>query len=501
MKINVLGLNGLIKFSFFFNFIFLRLSFSYVIIPLKYMPVYKINDTTPSSIMRNIIYTKAYASLDLGSPKQSIQIPLDFDSNDFYISEHGKYEFSREPSKFADLKFYNSSSSNSCEKVEEKIYDGDNFDYSSYYKDIFYFGEKEVELEFYLPIILKHPESGGIGLQLWPKLEETTSTVDDKRTFLRKLKNNKLIDEYYWSIFYDSKDYNKKEGFILIGSLPHNLDIDLGYYKKEYFNSTYMKNINAEIWVDLLKYRFKVDDIYAFEGNNKEKKINVIIFPENATNLKTIELDYHFSGIQISNRFQNYFEKYFEEYITNEECFFGNFTLTRKKYFFYCKNDKNLISKIKKNFPGFNFKSHQLDFNFELVADDLFVEEKNFVYCIMFFDSSPGDMWIMGRPFLQKYQFIFNPDNKYINFYSNLDTINNDNTESNDSNTNSIYIILFAVISVSLIIILILGYLAYKFYFQLKFLKKKRANELDDDYDYAQKIEPNHKEALGTINE
>ena len=497
MEIKILGLNELIKFSLFFNFIFLRLSFCYVIIPLKFLPVYKINDTTPSSIMRNIIDTKAYATIDLGTPKQSIQIPLNFDSNDFYISEQGKYEFSRDPSKFADLQFYNSSSSNSCEKVEEKLYDGDNFDYSSYYKDIFYFETKEVELEFYLPIIVNQPESGGIGLQLWPKLEETTSTVDDKRTFLKKLKNNKLIDEYYWSIFYNSKDYYNKEGFILLGSLPHNLGTDLGYYKKEYFNSLYMQSINAEIWVDILKYRFKVDDVYAFKGNNKEAKINDIYFPENATNLKNIEINYHFSGIQISNRFQSYFEQYFAKYISNKECFFGNFTLASRKYFFYCKNDKDLISKIKKDFPGFNFKSNQINFNFELVADDLFVEKNNYVYCIMFFSSSPGDMWIMGRPFLQKYQFIFNPDNKYINFYFNLDKINNGNTEF----TNNIYIILIVAISASLFIILILGYLAYKFYFQLKSLKKKRANELDDDYDYVQKIDPNHKDALGTINE
>lgn len=499
MKIKILGLNGLIKLIFF-NIAFLRLSFCYIIIPLKLMPVFKLNDTTPSSIMRNIIYTKVYATIDLGSPKQSIQLPLNFDSNDFYISEQGKYEFSTEPSKFDDLKFYNSSSSNSCEKVEEKLYDGDNFDFSSYYKDIFYFATKEVELEFYLPIYLKHPESGGIGLQLWPKLIETSSTIDDKRTFLRKLRNKKLIEDYYWSIFYDSKDYNKKEGFILLGSLPHNLDIDLGYYKKGYFNSTYMKNINEDIFVDLLTYKFQVDDIYAFEGNNKEKKINDIIFPENSSSIRTIELDYHFSGIQISQRFQSFFEKYFEEYIAKGECFFDYFIISRKKYFFYCKNDQNLISKIKNNFPGFNFKNVQIEFNFELVADDLFVEENNFVYCLMFFDSSPGDMWIMGRPFLQKYQFIFNPNNKYINFYSNFNYFNNDNADLN-ANANNIYIILIIVISVSLAIILILGYLTYKFYFQLKFLKKKRANELDDDYDYAQKIDPNHKDALGAINE
>ena len=63
------------------------------------------------------------------------------------------------------IKFFNSTNSKTCEKVEEEEYDGDNFDKSQYYKDIFYFNEKNVELEFYLPKNIKTAESGGIGLE------------------------------------------------------------------------------------------------------------------------------------------------------------------------------------------------------------------------------------------------------------------------------------------------------------------------------------------------
>ena len=496
----------LIKNIFIIYILFINISYCYLIIPLQFNPVFKINDTNPSSIMRRIVHTKAYAIIELGIPRQSIQIPLDFESNDFYISENARYEFSKVPDYFDNLKFFNSSISSSCEKAEEKLYDGDNFDYSDYYKDIFYFNEKNVTLEFYLPFILKLPETGGIGLQLWPKSKETTSTIDEKRTFFKKLKNNNLIDDYFWSVFYNSKNHSKDEGFLLLGSLPHKLNIDLGYYKKEYFNQKYMNNINAKVWVDIIKNRFKFDEIYAFNGNDKNKKISEINFHNNATILFNVELDYHFGGIQVSNSFQPYFEKYFEEYISRKECFFDYFIInTRKKYFFYCKNDNNILTRIKKNFPGFNFKSQELNFNFELVADDLFVQEKNYTYCLMLIDSFPGDIWIMGRPFLQKYQFIFNPDTKYITFYSNLDEINKEKSRITNEvfDGNNKYIIFIIIIIIFFIIILVLSLFLWKYYFQSKNLQKKRANELDDDYDYIQKKDKvyDHKENLGILNE
>ena len=172
----------------------------------------------------------------------------------------------------------------------------------------------------------------------------------------------------------------------------------------------------------------------------------------------------------------------------------------KKKYFFYCKNDQNLISKIKQNFPGFNFKSHELDYNYDLVGDDLFVEENNFVYLLMFFPDTSEDSWIMGRPFLQKYQFFINPEKKNINFYSNEGKINAGSEEKQENNTKS-NIALYIVIIVSVIIILILGFFLWKYYFEAKSLKKKRANELDDDYDYQQKEDLTKKESINPINE
>ena len=474
------------------NSLFLTIK-CYIIIPLNFLPVFKINETTPSLIMRNLVYTKAYTNIEIGNPKQFVQIPLEFESNDFYISQNAKYEFSKKPDKFSDIKFFNCNNSQSCEKIEEKEYLGDNFYSGLYYKDIFYFNNNSSEIEFYLSNDLKNPESGGIGLEFWPEFMDTTSNIDDKRTFLKKLKNKNLINDYYWSVFYNSKDYTKKEGFILLGPLPHELKRNLGYYKKEYFDSNTVKNIEADIWVDLIKYRFTFDEMYAFEGKNKDKKIIDDYLPMNISRTLNVELEFNLGGIQAPYRFFNYFKNFFNESIYKGECFYDNFYVANKKHFFYCKNDKALISKIKQNFPGFNYLSRILDFNFDIIVDDLLVQKGKYIYFLIFFPSTQGDNWIMGRPFLQKYQFIINPDKKFIFFYSNL----NPKSEEDYSRT----IILIIVIIGSIIIILIIGYIIWKCFYSLNNSRKKRANELDDEYEYTEKKDSNINEGLAPSDE
>jgi len=87
----------------------------------------------------------------------------------------------------------------------------------------------------------------------------------------------------------------------------------------------------------------------------------------------------------------------------------------------------------------------------------------------------------MGKPFEKKYQFFFNPDKKSIIFY----TLNEGENENPNSNNNIlIFIILGGIIFILLIII---GILVWKYLLREKYLRKKRANELDDDYEYTQK--------------
>ena len=86
-------------------------------IPLKYFPYYKYNDSTPSTIFLGLVKQQLYANIDIGTPKRTIQIPLAFESNDFYIADLPKNDY--ESDRFNDLMFYNATSSSTYKGDED----------------------------------------------------------------------------------------------------------------------------------------------------------------------------------------------------------------------------------------------------------------------------------------------------------------------------------------------------------------------------------------------
>ena len=80
-------------FSFLLNLLLFLDNDCHLIIPLKYYPIYKYNNSNPAEIMQTIVSTKVYAIIEIGTPKKTIEIPIDFDSNDFYISDYPIKEF------------------------------------------------------------------------------------------------------------------------------------------------------------------------------------------------------------------------------------------------------------------------------------------------------------------------------------------------------------------------------------------------------------------------
>ena len=456
-------------------------------IPLKYFPYYKYNDSTPSTIFLGLVKQQLYANIDIGTPKRTIQIPLAFDSNDFYIADSPKKEYPSD--RFNDLMFYNSTSSSSYEGDEDDehyySFQGELFDSATYQRDKFYFNNKEYTIGFYVPLKYREVDSGGIGMLLLPYTDSTDSTPDRTRTFYENLRKLGLVKQYYWSIFYNSqKATREEEGFLLLGALPHEMDSDLAYYKQGYFNEKYKKNVNIADLGQSIKISFDTDSLYAYEGTNKNKKIE-----DFSPKIKRIELDYHSGGVIAPGSLKDYYHRFFEAYILKGECF--NETTVRKSItFYYCKNNKETISKIKSSFPGINFISNDLNYSYTLDSEDLFIEEKGYVFCLLYFSSSSTSYpsrWMMGKPFLRKYPFTVNIDEKYLSFYSDTDQnkspSNDDGNQSKGISVTSLWIIVCCTV----VIISILSFLIFRFFLYEKYFKKKRANELEDDYDYTAK--------------
>lgn len=186
-----------------------------------------------------------------------------------------------------------------------------------------------------------------------------------------------------------------------------------------------------------------------------------------------IKLDYNFGGIVGSHFIQ--FE--LERNIFNKEnnCKKIRIFLEPKVYYFYyCKNDFTTIQKIKNNFPKISFINNQLNYNFTINPNDLFIKKNEFIYCLMVFSMNIDNGWVFGSPFLKNYQFMFELDSKKIFFYSSKNQV-----EISGINKRTLIKIIFVLSIAFLILGFFIGRIIYRRHF-----KKLRINELDDTFEY-----------------
>ena len=174
---------------------------------------------------------------------------------------------------------------------------------------------------------------------------------------------------------------------------------------------------------------------------------------------------------------------FFGEYIPKNIC---HYYYDSELEGFYCDKSENFTINNLKVFPTIYFENNIFNYTFELNYKDLFIEKDNKFYFLIVCENGDVDDWFFGLTFIKKYQFAFNQDSKSINFYSQALSNDEENEiiedkEKNDINKfNVVYLIL---IIVSWIIFIGFGLLLGKFLFN-KYNKKKRANELDDNYEY-----------------
>jgi hypothetical protein len=106
--------------------------------------------------------------------------------------------------------------------------------------------------------------------------------------------------------------------------------------------------------------------------------------------------------------------------------------------------------------------------NFTLNEKDLFYYFEKRNYFLIVFSVKYNYDWILGSPFLKKYQMIFDKDKKIISTY-----------EPNDSFEFSF---IFVIIFLLLVIIFFLS--IYISFYLIKKKRKLRVNEIEDNYEY-----------------
>ena len=317
-----------------------------------------------------------------------------------------------------------------------------------------------------MPIKLKKIDSGGIGLLL------NTISFNSERTFLKILKNKNLIENYYWSILYLNNNIS-----LLIGDFPDKVDYKLYNCTNNKFDSSNenIKVINAEIQNGIIKMIININKFSIY----KDKTVY------NFEDIKKVELNYHSGGVEAPIILLPIYEKVFDEYIFNKKCFKEEIFAQKNIYYFYCINEISMIHKIKQIFPFIEFYNSEMDYNFILEFNDLFYDKDNYVYFLIFFDNNSinnSNRLIMGKPFVKKYQFSFDPDKKMIFFFNNIQMKDND-----FYNNQSSFIIIIIIVIGTFIFICLIFFLSVKLYLIKRMNRTKKAYELEDEYEYISK--------------
>ena len=290
------------------------------------------------------------------------------------------------------------------------------------------------------------------------------------------LKHNKIIDNNIFNIRYNQKTEKGERCFyfeLMIGNENHPISPNI-YNKEniEYIPAlSYMGEINWIVKFDEVFYfpeKFELnlynnlDDLnkISFNMSLNEKKV---YSSEDDRGLMAFDLD-----IILCPKFY---------YFSINKTYFGNHTdkckiqRTKNKYsIFVCDKDFNTES-----FPSIYFYHKEFNYTFILTKNELFETIGNKKYFLLVYDLYRPHFWMFGKIFLEKYSFNYKMEPKEIGFIKKAVSNNAKNQKSYILLINLIWLgIVLIILSITIIIIIKI----------FNKQRKKRANELEDNYDY-----------------
>ena len=463
---------------------------SRIVLPLELLPRdnYKLLYPPNSSydIIDNENRQSFYTEFEIGKPKQIVPMILKPKSNFFILtnicsnltnitSEDNflKFNFSKE--FISKYDYYcsiksNTSKLNYCRDSE--YYYADEYcsynDYIIFYED-FNLTNKTTNIKFETVEKMADNITGEIGLSVYNRDGRSYDS------FLGVLRASKLIDNY--NCYFDFNSNNSKEAKLIIGSLPH--DDFPSLFRKEDLMFTETPAFSHEEFMQM-----KFTRVFMVDNNKKQN----ITYEFNVLS----ELVYDSNIILGDPKYKNYLLEKMKDLISEEKCFsdlIKDFNTNRNLTFIYCKKDKKIKDKLTEIIKPINFYSMNLNYTFELTKEEILKEIKDYIFIQVLF-SDLGSRWNLGKLFTLKYKFVFNQENKVIGFYTPTDPHNNNNEVFNN------YKYIWIVVGIAGgILLILLGYFLGKYIYQVR---KKRANELLDEYEY--KEEHNDEKNINTDN-
>ena len=418
----------MIKLNFFFvlSFIYINLTYeSYIVYPFKKST--KENKSYPENLLQNDLEI----TLKIGTPPQSVDLNLRSKIYTFFVT-----------SSQVNLpyKLFNEKESTSLVQISKRETNFTNMEYSKGLKisESIYINDKELKgITLMLGTELAYNECGALGLRLINSHESS-----DDLSFIYQIKKYANLDSYTFTLKYK----NDEEGDLIIGAYPHVYDNK--FNEKNFFYSKAGSNKNGVNWVlnfDVIKYNNKSVNV-----GSKKSLINI-----------------EYGLIQAPFKYKNYFKNNFYGDRCSEK-----FNDKRNVTIVHCSSNFDITS-----FKDLIFELKDIETQFVFTYKDLFIKENNeYIFGIVFDEDvdAKDPTWIFGKPFMKKYELVYDLDRKIIGLYKE-----GSESPSEKSKVNVVFIILL------IILILAVAGLSYFIFFYLKKTRKSRAFELNDDnFDY-----------------
>ena len=454
----------------FFLLLFIYLSksysynYSYITFDLRKYINESINYDNPSDLIINDLYSLYYTDIIFGSQEKKYITQISLDDYQFELTNY-KCEIESNYTNDFFNPFLSQSSIveisginftyyglNTIYRITDHIKLNQNNTLNKIYPEIiFYFNPRnysiaKIKTDFSPFTCFK------FGLRL--PSENYYSYEDCDINIMGQLYRKKIINSYEWFIEYNQENNAK----LIIGVSPYEYDNK----KYSFNNSRSIKGVyfpgNYYYWnIEFSQIYFLINEKREFFDYRKvslEPSFNYIKAP----------LDYFI--------FIN--ETLFEKLIKENKCFIKDIRKNTNIYsLYYCENTEEIKKELKNKFVDINLLHRFLEKEFVLNYNDLFLEKNNKIYFLIIFDNMIRSNWIFGKPFLKKYFFSFNYDDKTLTFY---ETKKEEKSEENNNGNNKTFILILVII-VLVAIFAVLGFLLAKFIYNYK---KRIATELLD---------------------
>ena len=289
-----------------------------------------------------------------------------------------------------------------------------------------------------------------------------------KINFMKQIYDNNMISKYVISFDYT----NDNEGVIILGKALH--EVLPKKYSEDNYKTLYSRQSRKMF---ITNFEIKFDEIYSLNGISDKFVLKNKIKANLALTM----------GLIIGTReYMDFIENiFFKEYIEINLC--QKYIITSQNFIIFTCSESKKINYGK--FPTLYFSKKPEKLIFEFNGKELFKKMENKYYFKIIFPKDEIGLWILGKPLINKYSLVYDGEDKTIGFYDKKDEININKNWKIELNISKVLLIVILFIAFIFLVAITFYYLGKKY----NLIRRKLANELDEDYYYDSSFTSSHK--------